>query len=46
MLSRVPKHKKAVMGIRETLCLLGKLYSVMKYNAIGGEFKELTTYIK
>ena len=37
MMSRVPKHKKAVMCLLEKTCILEKFYSGMSYNVVGSE---------
>ena len=38
MMSRVPKHKKAVMCLLEKMYILDKFYSGMSYNVVGSEF--------
>lgn len=36
--ARVPQHQKAVMGLREKIHMLDKLYSGPSYDAVGHEF--------
>ena len=43
VLSGVPRHKKAVMCIREDICVLKELYSVRRYSAIGCQFNASIT---
>ena len=48
VLSSVPTHEKAVMGLTEEMCVLDKLHSRVNYSAIGREFNvnESTIHIK
>lgn len=45
MMSRDPKHKKAVMCLLEKMYMLDKFYSGMSYNVVGSEFSCNKQYI-